>query len=158
MNVEEIIAQVHRCGADLTVIDGRLKAAPPGVLPPELKAAIRERAAEIKALLNAGDGRHEPPRKETAMLPLLLAVIADAIVRAPRSPFLDDLAIARAARCFVEAERTIRDAPETLRAEATSVAADAMNGVADAIRQARYQTAYELLDSLTTRMGGLRVH
>jgi hypothetical protein len=119
MNVEEIIAQVHRCGADLTVIDGRLKAAPPGVLPPELKAAIRERAAEIKALLNAGDGRHEPPRKETAMLPLLLAVIADAIVRAPRSPFLDDLAIARAARCFVEAERTIRDAPETLRAEAT---------------------------------------
>jgi len=33
------------------VLDGKLKATPPGVLPSDLKAAIRERAPEIKAAL-----------------------------------------------------------------------------------------------------------
>jgi tubulysin polyketide synthase-like protein len=53
MNAQEILAQVHRLDAELIVVDGKLKASPPGVLPPELKAAIRDRAAEIKTHLRA---------------------------------------------------------------------------------------------------------
>jgi hypothetical protein len=53
MNAQEILDQVYRLDAKLIVIDGKMKASPPGVLPPELKAAIRERATDIKALLPA---------------------------------------------------------------------------------------------------------
>lgn len=58
MNAQEILAQARQLGADLIVMDGKLKASPPGVLPPELKAAIRDRAAEIKAQLR---GEQERP-------------------------------------------------------------------------------------------------
>jgi hypothetical protein len=155
MNVEEIIVQVHRCGAALTVIDGRLKAAPPGVLPLELKAAIRERAAEIKARL-AGDRRSEQSCAETATLPPLLTAIADAVVSARRSPFLDDLAVARAARAYVEVERAIRDAPPVLSAEIATVVVGILTSVTAAIRQNDYQTAHESLDTLTIKMRNMR--
>jgi hypothetical protein len=51
MNAQEILAEVEKFGATLVVLDGKLKATPPGVLPSDLKAAIRERAPEIKAAL-----------------------------------------------------------------------------------------------------------
>jgi hypothetical protein len=51
MNADEILAEVRRCSVKLFVLDGRLKASPPGVLPAALKAAIREGALEIKSLL-----------------------------------------------------------------------------------------------------------
>ena len=51
MNAGEILADVRRCGVELFVLDGRLKASSPGVLPAELKAVIREHAAEIRAAL-----------------------------------------------------------------------------------------------------------
>jgi hypothetical protein len=57
MNAQEILAQVHRLDAELIVIDGKLKVSPAGVLPPELKAAVRARAAEIKAHLSAEGDR-----------------------------------------------------------------------------------------------------
>jgi len=57
MNVHQILVQVRQFGADLVVINGKLKASPPGVLPPELKAAIRDRAAEIKGHVRAEQDR-----------------------------------------------------------------------------------------------------
>jgi hypothetical protein len=51
MNTQEILAEVEKFGAMLVVLDGKLKATPPGVLPSNLKAAIRQRAPEIKAAL-----------------------------------------------------------------------------------------------------------
>lgn len=51
MTPHEIISAVHRLGVVLAVVDGRLKASPPGLLPPELRSAIRERVAEVKALI-----------------------------------------------------------------------------------------------------------
>jgi hypothetical protein len=51
MNAQEILAEVEKFGATLLVLDGKLKATPPGVLPSDLKTAIRERAPEIKAAL-----------------------------------------------------------------------------------------------------------
>jgi len=53
MNPNDIIARVEELGVKLLVIDGKLKALPPGRIPPELKAVLRERATEIKALLAA---------------------------------------------------------------------------------------------------------
>jgi hypothetical protein len=59
MNTQQILDEVRRCGAALVIVDGRLKASPPGMLPAELKAAIRERAAEIKERLLADGGMDE---------------------------------------------------------------------------------------------------
>jgi DNA invertase Pin-like site-specific DNA recombinase len=59
-------------------------------------------------------------------LPLSLVALADAIASAPRSPFFDDLAIARAAWAYVEFERAIRNAPAALAAEAAAAAGDAI--------------------------------
>ena len=57
MNAQELLAQVHLLDAELIVVDGKLKVSPAGVLRPELKAAIRARAAEIKAHLSAEKDR-----------------------------------------------------------------------------------------------------
>jgi hypothetical protein len=46
-----LIAEVHRYGAALHVVGGRLKAIPPDRLPAHLKAELRAAAAEIKARL-----------------------------------------------------------------------------------------------------------
>jgi hypothetical protein len=51
MTAQEVLTQVRKRGVALAVIDGRLKGSPPGLLPQDLKTAIRDRAAEIKALL-----------------------------------------------------------------------------------------------------------
>jgi hypothetical protein len=48
---DQLIAEVHRYGAALRIVDGRLKTIPPGRLPTHLKAELREAAAEIKARL-----------------------------------------------------------------------------------------------------------
>jgi hypothetical protein len=61
MNAQQILDEVRRCGAALVIIHGRLKASPPGVLPGDLKVAIRERAAEIKVRLLAPAARLAPP-------------------------------------------------------------------------------------------------
>jgi hypothetical protein len=47
------------------------------------------------------------------------ATVADAIASAPRSPFLDDLAIAHAARAYIETIRIIRSNPHALGRQAT---------------------------------------
>jgi tubulysin polyketide synthase-like protein len=74
MNAQQILDQVYRLDAKLIVIDGKLKASPPGVLPPELKATIRDRAAEIKAHLHAERDRRtvaepEPERNRWSERP-----------------------------------------------------------------------------------------
>jgi hypothetical protein len=87
-----------------------------------------------------------------------LVDIADAIASAPRSPFLNDLAIARTAHAIIEVERTIRDAPPSIRVEVASAARNAAKLVADAIRAKRYGSAYDLLDNLTAKMHQLKPH
>ena len=53
MNAQEILIEAEKFGATLVVVDGKLKATPPGLLPSDLKTAIRERASEIRAALLA---------------------------------------------------------------------------------------------------------
>jgi hypothetical protein len=53
----EIIEQAKKLGVRLAVFGGIIKASPPNTLPPELKAAIREHAPEVKALLATRQSR-----------------------------------------------------------------------------------------------------
>jgi len=55
----EIIRQAAKLGVRLAVFDGIIKASPPNTLPPELKAAIREHAPEVRALLPTRRTRSE---------------------------------------------------------------------------------------------------
>lgn len=50
-----LVAEASRYGASLRIINGRLKAIPPGCLPAHLKAELREAAAEVKAKLQAAE-------------------------------------------------------------------------------------------------------
>jgi ribosomal protein L37AE/L43A len=55
----EIIRQAKRHGVRLAVFDGIIKASPPNTLPDDLKAAIREHAPEVKALLATRPARSD---------------------------------------------------------------------------------------------------
>jgi hypothetical protein len=59
MNVERIVEQAESRGVRLVVLAGKLKATPSNALPPDLEAAIREHAPEVKALLTARRTRSE---------------------------------------------------------------------------------------------------
>ncbi len=70
MTAAEALTQASERGVTLTVVDGRLKASPPGLLPSELKAAIRDRAFEIKSLLLCTQGRNRWLGHTRAPVPL----------------------------------------------------------------------------------------
>jgi hypothetical protein len=62
MGAAEILRQAKKHGVRLAVFGGIIKASPPNVLPPELKAAIRQHAPEVKALLAARPTRPDDDR------------------------------------------------------------------------------------------------
>ena len=71
MTASEALTQARKRGVALTVIDGRLRASPPGLLPRYLKTAIRDLAPEIKALLPVTQERNRwPSERPHAPLPL----------------------------------------------------------------------------------------
>jgi len=55
----EIIEQARKHGVRLAVFNGVINASPPNTLPEDLKAAIREHALEVKALLTTRRPRFE---------------------------------------------------------------------------------------------------
>ena len=82
----EIIEQAKRHGVRLAVFNGVINASPPNVLPPELKAAIREHAPEVKALLTA-----RPTRSERLTLPGVdPATWTRAVTPSSRAPLIPD--------------------------------------------------------------------
>lgn len=134
------------------MIGGRLKASPPGLLPLDLKAAIRSCAEEIKAAIATAPS---DPSEPEAPLPSPLVLIADAIAAVPRSPFLNDIALSRAAAAYVTAERAAEAAPSVLRSEIRYITAAAMSGAAREIRRSNYEAAYDALESLVRKVGEL---
>ena len=51
MTANELIAEARRTGVSLALVEGKLKATPPGLLRDDLREALREHAREVKALL-----------------------------------------------------------------------------------------------------------
>jgi ribosomal protein L37AE/L43A len=66
MNAERIVEQARKLGVRLAVFDGIIKASPPNTLPDDLKAAIREHAPEVKAILATRRSRPGDPDPELA--------------------------------------------------------------------------------------------
>jgi hypothetical protein len=160
MSVQALLDELTARGIRVEPRPNRnLHVTPKARLTPELLEAVRQYKTELLAAVAAPD-RSDPPREAEAvsLSGAVLADIADAIASAPRSPFLNELAIARAARALVEVERTIRDASRSIRIEAATTARDAMNRVADAIRAEEYALAYDLLDNLSAKMRGMRAN
>lgn len=136
--------------------NGNLYIAPRDRLTPELLEAVRQHKGEILAALTASGNADPLCEEESILLPPSLAAVADAIASAPRSPFLNDLVLSRAASCFVAAERASQGAPPYLRAEIRTVTADAMTAAAKEIRRSNYRAAYDAFDKLGGKLREMR--
>jgi hypothetical protein len=114
------------------------------------------------AIPAASDGNGNPRAREVEAdcdgLTSPLVDIADAISAVPRSPILNDLALSRAAACFIAAERAAKAASPSLRAEILKIAANGMTLAAREIRRSNYQAAYDALDILAGKVRELRAH
>jgi hypothetical protein len=111
-----------------------------------------EAEPDLDSLARADSGEQPGP------MPSPLVAIADAIAAVPRSPVLNELALSRAAACFIAAERAAQAAPPALRAKIHQLAADAMTRVARDIHRSNYQAAYDALDILADKVRELRAH
>jgi len=81
-------------------------------------------------------------------LPLSLTRIADAIASHPRSPLLNDLAIAKITQATLRAATALARLPFTSRSEGLAFCRDVENRIINFIAVANYLSAYELLTAL----------
>src|SRR5262249_52734079 len=103
----------------------KLHLTPKANLNTDLLEAVRQHKPTLLAHLRGTNGFVLKPRLlekedlelELSILPASLVAIADAIAAVPRSPFLNDLALAKAAASFVVAERAAQAALPFLSAE-----------------------------------------
>lgn len=77
-------------------------------------------------------------------LPIDLGRIADAIARQPRSPFLNDLAIATIVKVALAAQAVLAELCPSARAAALAHCRELENAIARAILSRDYQSAYEI--------------
>jgi hypothetical protein len=136
--------------------NGKLHITPADHLTPELLEAVRRHKTEILATLATSRCTEAYRHADSVPLLSMLVDIADAIASAPRSPFLDDLAIARTAHAIVAVERARRNAPRSIRSEICAITRDRMNRAAEAMRANRYASACDLLDNLRFKIGELK--
>lgn len=79
-------------------------------------------------------------------------LLADAIASAPRAPFENDSAMAKAARFAVTTSRLLRELTGARLGEAQALCADTARAAAHHIRRRNYLGAYELLDELPAKL------
>lgn len=118
---------------------GNLFIAPKSCLTPELAERIRQAKPDLLALLAEPAVQPEPPS-----LPIDLTTISDAIARNPRSPFLNDLAIATIARAAIEAQKALTGLPPAARVEALARCREVQDRIVAAIDRRNYESAYDL--------------
>ena len=63
MNALDILRAVKAQGVELVIVDGRIRATPPGLLDDALKSAIRDRKADLVRVI----GRRAPPTNLDAL-------------------------------------------------------------------------------------------
>jgi hypothetical protein len=152
MDAHTLLSDLRRRGFSLGVRDGeQIVLRPVSRLTEGDCTAIRQCKAELLRLLTE-------PTDDSLVLTPSLATVADAIASAPRSSFLDDLAIARAARVYIETIRIIRSKPHAFGREATPLVDEMMTRAADAIRRNDYAHAFDLFDLLVEKARNLRAH
>jgi hypothetical protein len=82
-----------------------------------------------------------------------IEALAEAVALSPRSPFENDLALARIARCAIESARTVRELnTEEVRRAAFVVALQGSREASARIVKRDYLGAYEILDALPVRL------
>jgi hypothetical protein len=104
MTAEELIVEVRKCGAVPLLIDGKLRVAPPGKLPADLKNLLCRRASEIKAVLtkqSPGQSCDETHRSECGRPPARIT----GIVPDSRHPLVNDLVRAKIEAIETEARQ-----------------------------------------------------
>jgi len=112
MTAEELIVEVRKLGAVPLLIDGKLKVAPPGKLPADLKDQLRKRADEIKALLIGQSNIDQPSDRVRRSEDERRAFPARSVVPDSRHPLLSDLV--RAKIEAIEAEARAQGWPAEL--------------------------------------------
>ncbi len=155
-SIETLLADFESRGIELKRDGNALIARPRQKLGDTDRAAIRgNQAALLKALARITASHDQP----SAHLPLAawidLEAIADAIDAEPRSPVLNDLALAHAARVAVTAIQIIRTLPKATRRGASRLAVTVSRRVVRAIRKRDYERAYQALDALPDELKGL---
>ena len=118
---------------------GRLSPDTPFDDRPPITTKVSAQEAEIDRLA-AADG---------------VMLLADAIASAPRAPFENDLAMAKAARFAVTTSRLSHELTGARLGEAQALCADTARAAADHIRRRDYLGAYELLDELPAKLRAL---
>ena len=95
------------------------------------------------------------PRRPALRSPLDLDLIDRAIAAVPRSPCLNDLALAHATHASIEAARVISSLPKSIQDVAIGLCSSVSRDAADAIRERDYLQAYKTLDNLPERIKAL---
>ncbi len=135
MTAQEIVERLAPRGIRFLIEDGRLIVEPASKLSAADRLAIREAKADLLRLL-------APDPERT--LPIDLGRIADAIARQPRSPFLNDLAIATIAKAALSAEAAMYGLPPAAHTVALLHCRELQDRIAVAIEHRDYQSAYEI--------------
>lgn len=164
MDAHQLLIDLRARGIRLSP-EGNIAVEPKELLSDADRAAIRQAKSELLQILMAETAFDESPAltnggnvgAEVELTTLAEAgcvmLLADAIASAPRSPFLDDLAMARTvARFAVTTSRLARELIGDRLLDAQALCADTARAAANHIRRRDYLTAYELLDKLPVRL------
>ena len=141
MNAAALLVELRAAGIRIQPRPGGLRLSPKDRVSAELLEKVRRYKGDIIRLL----GTPVPPAAaEPPPLPIDLIKIADAIGRSPRSPFLDDLAVATITRAAVAAQRAIAALPNAARPEALARCRQIEDQIVEAIRAHDYAGAYQI--------------
>ncbi len=147
MSAAEILAELRERGVRVEPLpDGRLYLEPEDLLDADLIERVRGAKPELLRILASPP----PSAPEPRPLPLDLARVEAAINRSPRSPFLNDLAIATIARAAIEAQRALAALPPAARPEALKRCHQTADRIIEAIEHSDYASAYEIARTLQT--------
>src|SRR6516165_7793354 len=153
MSVRALVESLARRGIELWPDPnscGAIMVRPSSRLTDDDRQTIRVHKTALLAALAERDRDPEPAFPSP--WPLDLVAIADAIAHEPRGPFENDLALSRAARTAVEAERIIRALPAAACREALSLCGAVSRDAVTAICARNYRASYDLLDNLPQRL------
>jgi hypothetical protein len=158
MDAHALLSDFRSRGIALIANGEKITVQPASRLTDADRVAIRSLKPDLLRLLSSPEdlGPGFAPLTTPSEDPPWLLVVADAIAKEPRSPFLNDVVLARAAQALVAAIRISTELSDSARANANRVCDEVFRRAAAAIVTRDYQRAYELFDALPGRLRRLR--